>query len=306
MKRFFFILCLIFTNLYFANCCEICGCGVGNTYIGVLPEFGKQIIGVRYRYNSIITHLGVGNVTTYLTSKEFYNTTELWGGFKIAHKWRLLSSIPYNFNHRINGAISNSKSGIGDINNIFYYELLNNKTITSNNQLLVNAIWLGAGIKLPTGKYNSIDKNTVNSNNLFQLGTGSTDFLIAAMYDLRFQNIGININSNYKINTTNYHHYKYGNKLSINGQLYYKFKIGNSISMVPNAGILYETSKKDTDNGEIVDISGGNITMSGIGMETSYKKLALGFNWQSPLNQNLAMTIIKGRDRLMVHLSFSF
>lgn len=304
MRKIILAIFLATTNISIANACDICGCGVGNTYVGVLPEFRKHIIGIRYRYNSIITHVGVGGATTYLTTNEYYNTTELWGGFKLANKWRLLSSVPYSFNSRTNSSSHNAKDGLGDISNTIFYELINNKTATKQNKLLINALWLGAGIKLPTGNYNPIDKNITSSNNLFQLGTGSTDFSIAAMYDLRYQDAGINVNSSYKINTTNKYNYQYGNKFTISSQLYYKFKIANKFSVAPNAGILFENSEQDYDNKEIVDISGGNLTMSSIGAETSYKKIAIGFNWQSPISQNLAMGIIKANDRVMVHLSW--
>jgi len=286
-----------------ANACDICGCGVGNTYVGVLPEFRKHIIGIRYRYNSIITHVGIGGATTYLTTNEYYNTTELWGGFKLANKWRLLTSVPYNFNSKTNSTSTNSKNGMGDINNVLFYELLNKKTSTKQNKLLINALWLGAGIKLPTGTYNPIDKSNTSSNNLFQLGTGSTDFSVAAMYDLRYQDAGLNINTNYKINTANKYNYQYGNKFTLSSQLYYKFKIANKFSVVPNTGIIYETSQKDKDNNETVDVSGGNLTFGSLGVEASYKKIAIGFNWQTPLQQNIALGIIKANDRAMLHLS---
>jgi len=300
MKKIFFL--ILITTSFKAFACDICGCGVGNTYIGILPEFRKHIFGLRYRYSSLITHVGVGGATTYLTTNEYYKTTELWGGFYIGKKLRLLTSIPYNFNERNNQGISNYKNGLGDITTIAYYELLNKKT-TVKNKLLINSLWIGGGLKLPTGQYNPIDKGNTNNNNLFQLGTGSVDFSVNTMYDLRYQDAGINVSANYKINTANKHQYQYGDKFTLSSQLYYKFKIKNKFSVVPNAGMLYEKAQQDLDNKNIVDISGGNLTMGSLGVETAYKKIAFGFNWQTPLNQNLANGIIKANDRIMMHLS---
>ena len=61
--------------------CDICGCGIGNNYIGILPEFNSKIIGVRYRSNNLWTDIGANGAHTYLTPEERYQTTELWGAW---------------------------------------------------------------------------------------------------------------------------------------------------------------------------------------------------------------------------------
>jgi hypothetical protein len=302
MKKIVLLLIATSFTITATKACDICGCGVGNTYIGVLPEFRKHIFGVRYRYSSLVSHVGVGGTVTYLTTNEYYKTTELWGGFYVGKRLRLLTAIPYNFNERNNQGISSFKNGLGDINTTVYYELLNKKK-TYKNKLLIHSLWFGGGIKLPTGQYNPIDKSNTNNNNLFQLGTGSVDFTINSMYDLRYQDAGLNINANYKINTSNKYKYLYGNKLTISSQAYYKFKIANKFSVVPNTGVLYETARQDYDDKTIENISGGNLTMGTLGLETAYKKIAFGINWQTPLNQNVANGIVKANDRVMVHMS---
>jgi hypothetical protein len=72
----------------------------------------------------------------------------------------------------------------------------------------------------------------------------------------------------------------------------------------PNAGIQFEQSKKDIDDKITIDVSGGNLLLGTIGIETAYRKVAIGANWQTPLSQNLAMGFVKARDRLMLHVSF--
>ncbi len=305
MKKNLLLIFLLLNHIPEASACDICGCGVGNAYIGVLPEFKKHMIGIRYRSNAIITNLGVGGSSTYLTNKENYQTAEVWGGIKFTDKLRLIYSIPYNWNSRTNNNITNSKDGIGDIYNTIFYSVLNRKKTNEKKQIIVQSLWIGAGVKLPTGEYNSTDKNTTTSNNLFQLGTGSTDFIISTMYDFRIQDFGININGNYKMNNSNKYNYKYGNKTSISSQLYYKLKIGKTLSVAPNTGILYEYSEKDIDNKEVLNISGGNLLMNSLGIETSYKRMAIGFNWQTPISQNIASAVIRANDKIMVHLSFT-
>ncbi len=161
------------------------------------------------------------------------------------------------------------------------------------------------GVKLPTGKYNPSDKSGVNENtNLFQLGTASTDFTFNAMYDIRLPDAGLNLSFSYKINTINKFDYQYGNKLSANTQAYCKFRIKDKITIAPNTGVQYANAQKDTDRKFAVDISGGNLLLGTIGAETSFSKISIGGNWQSPLSQNLGNGFVKARNRMMVHVSF--
>ncbi|MCH5598191.1 transporter family protein [Niabella ginsengisoli] len=309
MKKYIIILIVIISPLL-SIACDICGCGGGNNYIGILPDFHKHIVGIRYRYNAMLSHVGVGGATSYLTTKERYNITEAWGGWNISDRVRVMAVVPYSFNEKINQGNKQSKDGIGDISLSGFYELLNNRNTISgkndNPKLLVQSLWLGGGVKLATGKYNPSDKaNAGQSTNLFQLGTGSYDFNLNAMYDIRLQDAGINLNSNYKINTANKFDYRYGNKLSLNSQAYYKFRTKSNIMIAPNAGIQYENSKTDMDENINVTVSGGRLLSGTIGLETGIGKFAIGANYQTPLSQNLANGIVKSEDRFMVHIAIA-
>ena len=215
-----------------------------------------------------------------------------------------MAAIPYNFDEQVNQGLTRKKNGLGDISFSGFYQLINSRK-TINSKLLVQSLWLGAGIKLPTGKYNPKDKsNTTESANLFQLGTGSTDFIFNAMYDIRLQDAGINATGSYKINTTNKYGYQYGNKFSMNAQAYYKFRIKEKSVIAPNAGVMFEKGQTDVDNGFVVDISGGKLLMGTVGAETVFNKISVGANFQTPLSQDLANGIIKAKNRAMVHISF--
>ncbi|MER3478856.1 MAG: hypothetical protein C4287_23320 [Leptolyngbya sp. ERB_1_2] len=306
MKKYILILFLTTVLPLLTIACDICGCGVGNSYIGILPDFYKHIFGLRYRYNSMLTHVGVGGNYTYLTTKETYNTVEAWSGWNIGKKFRVMASVPYSFNERTNQGITNSKNGLGDITVSGYYQLLNNIHTVFGNKLLVQSLWIGGGLKMATGKYNPKDKNSTNDNaNLFQLGTGSNDFNISAMYDIRLQDMGINVLSNYKITTVNKYDYQYGNKFNMNAQAYYKFRIKNKLTIAPNAGVQYETAKNDLDNGFKVTVSGGNLLLGTAGIETAFSKLAIGANIQTPFSQSLANGIVKANNRLMLHVAIA-
>lgn len=114
MKKTFLLLFLLLSGK-FAGACDICGCGVGSYYIGLLPDFKQRFAGLRYQYKTMRSHLGPGGSTSYLTTDETYRTAELWGGWNIGKKFRLLGFVPLNFSERSNQGVSKNKTGLGDI-----------------------------------------------------------------------------------------------------------------------------------------------------------------------------------------------
>ncbi len=307
MKKTIFLLVPAILLHITGMACEICGCGIGNNYIGILPEFNKNIFGFRYRYNAMRTHLGVGGASTYLTTADEYRTVEAWGAINLSRNFRLMTSVPYGFDYRSNQAKTTQKNGPGDISVSGFFQLIHSRQTVLSRALLVQSLWIGGGIKLATGKYNPVDKgNTAESANLFQLGTGSTDFNVTAMYDVRLQDLGINLTGSYKINTGNRYEYRYGNKASGSAQIYYKLKTAKRWSVSPNFGILAESGRRDRDRGLPVDVSGGQLLMGTAGVEMIFHSLALGANFQTPLSQRLAKGIVRADNRLMIHMAVSF
>ncbi len=306
MKKVLVILIAVFGyNTVMA--CDICGCGVGSYYVGILPEFSKKIVGVRYRYSSLQSHIGAGGVRTYLTTDEHFHTTEVWGGWTIGKKIRLIGYIPLGFNQKINEEGLTRKTGLGDMGLQGFYRVFDHRKTTESDKMMIHSLWLGAGVKMPTGKYEEpVKNNNEQSLNVFQLGTGSTDFTINGMYDFRLQDAGLNTMASYKINTANNSNYRYGNKFMLSLQGYHKFRILNKITLAPNAGIVYELADKDIDAGYKVGITGGNILLGTVGAEINFNRIAVGGNFQLPLSQHLAGGFAKAGNRSMFHVAFMF
>jgi hypothetical protein len=283
--------------------CDICGCGVGSYYTGILPEFSKNIFGLRYRFNSLHTHLTPNGGTSYLTTLEKFNTIDAWAGITLTPKFRLMGYIPLSINEKINQGNTTKRSGIGDIGIQGFYRLFDDRT-SKGKTFFGHSLWVGAGVKLPTGDYETSQKDgTGQSANTFQLGTGSVDFTLNMMYDLRVQDFGVNATANYKMNTTNKDQYRYGNKLSSTVQGYYKIRVKNKFTIAPNAGVAFETAAKDEDEKLIADATGGNISLLTAGAEFTKGKVAIGGNFQTPMAQELAKGSVKAGDRVMIHIS---
>lgn len=308
MKKILILLICLIAGIRETRACDICGCGVGSYYIGLLPDFKKKFIGVRYQYKTLRSHLGPGGATSYLTTSETYQTAELWGGWNIGKRFRVLGFIPVNFNSRENQGVAMSRAGIGDIAVIGYYQLMDQQHTTGNGKLLVQSLWIGGGVKAPTGKYEPAEhKENEDVPNNFQLGTASTDFTLNAMYDVRLMDFGINANVSYKINTNNKYDYRYGNKFTANLLAYYKIRAAEKVTLAPNAGMLYETAEKDTEAKRFrVDVSGGYSLLATLGLEATMGAVSIGGNFQPAISQQLADSRLKAGNRAMVHVTYLF
>lgn len=304
--KYLYISILFFLLPYTAKACDICGCGAGSNYIGLLPEFQKKVIGLRHRYNSLQTHIGVGGAITHLTTLEKYRITEVWGGWNFHRNWRLMATLPYSYNEKLNQGKKQAQQGLGDMNWMVYHQLFNNRSAV-NEKLLVQSLWLGVGMKMATGKY---ERNTSVSQgsdlNIFQLGTGSNDVLMQMMYDVRYNDWGMNIAGGYKLNTPNRFDYWYGNRMSWSTQLYHKFRLKNQFGFAPNIGLNYERSKKDEDDGLTMMSTGGSLMLGTVGVETNFKRINFGGNYQHPLKQDLGSGMAKVNSRWMVHIAWGF
>ncbi|HWW39161.1 transporter [Pedobacter sp.] len=307
MKKIMIALVLVIMSITATKACDICGCGVGSYYLGILPEYNKRFIGLRYQHKTLRTHLGPFGERTPLTSDETYQSIELWGGWNIGSRFRILAFVPYNFNERESQTGNGIKNSLGDIALMSYYKLLDSKG-SVGNRLLVQSLWVGGGIKVPTGKYEPSERLAVSeSPNNFQLGTASTDFTLNAAYDIRYNDLGLNANVNYKINTENKYEYRYGNKFTGNLLMYYKIRIAKVVTLAPNAGVLYESAQKDVENKKYeVAVSGGYSLSAVGGVEVSLKRLSFGANYQNVRSQNLAGGRVHAGNRLMVHMSVPF
>jgi hypothetical protein len=287
--------------------CDICGCGVGSYYIGILPDFNKRFVGLRYQHKSLTSHLSPGGERSYLTTDEKFHTLEVWGAWNVGKKFRLMYLLPLNGVVKINQGRSNRKMGLGDPAVLAYYNLAQHAKTTNNARRVVQSLWVGGGIKLPVGKYSAADKEqNAQQVNTFQLGTGSIDFSLNTMYDLRIQDAGININSTYKINMPNKQDYVYGNKWSSVLLGYYKLNASKLIRVSPNAGMMYEKSEQDYFKNQVQDASGGSMLLATYGVELTIKQMSVGVNMQHPLTQNLGKGIVRSRSRSMIHLSYGF
>jgi len=302
MKKFILISIVVsFVSTTYA--CDICGCGGSNLYMGTLPDFKSRFIGVRYHYMQFRTQLA-SDPTQF--SHNYYNTIEAWTGWNIGKKWQALAFVPYYYNRQRDDEGTSGKSGLGDITLLGNYQLMHTRKTDERNNTVEQTLWIGAGAKLPTGsfKLDVNDPNTTIADINAQIGTGSTDFLLNAMHNIRINQFGINTSLNYKINTTNRSDYKYGNKLTVSSNTYYRFRFGR-VAIAPNAGIIYENTERNTLSKAKIEFTGGDAISALAGVELTFNKVTIGFNLQKPFSQNYAGGQTSMQFRGMAHVTLS-
>lgn len=305
MKRLTTILLSIFSFFTItSNACEICGCGVGNFYMGLLPNFESKFIGVRYqymRYNTVMKE----DASQY--SKDTYQTAEIWGGWNIGKRWRVMGFVPYQINKQVTDDGNKSNNGLGDIIVLGNFSLLHKYRLKANKKTTEHEWWIGGGIKLPTGYYNvDLESSHANLGDVnAQMGTGSTDFLVNTSYNLRFDKWGVNTTLNYKINTTNNNGYYFGNRFMANSLAYYNIPVKHTV-FAPNAGLLFEDAASNYLHDEKVELTGGHALFAMTGIEMSFNKIGAGVNAQLPMAQNFADHQTECKIRAMAHVSLSF
>lgn len=284
-----------------ANACEICGCGLGSYYIGMMPQFSHKFIGLRYQYRRFHTVMA-DDASQF--SNDYYKTTELWAGWNIGKKWQLIAILPYNFVHQVSDDGVTNNQGIGDIAVMANYKLFDLNS-NRNGRAFAQQLWFGAGIKVPTGKFNvdATDPALVAVANT-QTGSASTDFMLNAMYNVRINKLGINTSASYKINTSNRDKYSFGNKFSAGSMVYYAAKKG-AVGIMPNMGLMFENTASNSLQKVTVAQTGGHLFSASAGLELSYKKLTVGASVQLPLSQNFSNGQTELKSKGMLHVTFS-
>ena len=299
MKKFLLI-CFLAGSINQTFACDICGCSSGNYFIGPFPQFRKHFFGTRYSFRSFHTRLA-NDATQF--SNDFYQTLEFWGGYNISKKWQVLTFIPYNINRQSSDDGIKKNNALGDISIIINYDLLNARKGDKHDNRISQQLWIGGGIKIPTGKF-SVDANDIVPTANNQAGSGSVDFILNAMYTYHINDWGINTNMNYKINRSA-DQFKFGNRFSSSAFVFYSVSKPTT-TFNPNLGVLYENLSSSKLNKFKVDGTDGNALLASAGMEINFAKMAIGFNTQLPVTQNFSNNQTSTRIRGMAHVTFTF
>ena len=276
--------------------CDACGCSANGGSMGFSSMLNNNFIGLRYVYQSYTTKEGVFNNSPWIN--ENFNSVQIWTRIPITERIQLSAIVPYHFNNRELPTGKESISGLGDLTVMGMYTVFQ----THKDSITYSHKWqLGAGIKAPTGSYNTENAGTLNPS--FQLGTGSWDYLLVTEYVIKRNQLGLNTALSYNFKTENQKHYQFGNQLNYGSTIFYLLDM-NKVKLVPQAGIAGEVYAANTQFQQEVIGTKGDILFSKFGLEVGRNKFSLGINTMIPIAQHLTGGNVKANYRLAINLNY--
>ena len=285
-----------------ASACEICGCSSGSAFTGILPQFRRHFIGLRYTYRSFqTTHPTTDGSKLY--SLDRFHTADLWGRFYLHKRVQLFAVVPLNSYSQTESGSTLKATGLGDIQVFVNYALI--QTPDSSKSPWRHVLLAGGGIKAPTGENNAMNRVGERLNQNLQPGSGSWDAIVNAVYTVRYKQWGMNADANAKITTTNNQGFKFGNRIGGSVKFFYWAKYRHW-SFLPQVGILADYGMKDKNAGVKVNESGGLAMLGTIGTDVYYKRYVVGATFQQPLQHTLAAGTIQPFQRYSVNVAFLF
>lgn len=299
---------LTFCALFFAGsqsfACDACGCGAGGNYMGILPQFNSNFIGLRLNSRSFET-LGAPSLlqTESDTRKqERFETMDLWVRFQPGKRWQVYGYLPYQRAEAVHQGEKHSRSGLGDASAMLNYTVLGNADSLLSQ---LKYTWqLSAALKAPTAPASG--HSTAEDSVLgpaFNPGTRSWDYTLGSILTLRKYVWGISTDVFYRVNGQGAKNYTFGNRFNASIRGFY-WKNWGRYTLLPNAGILFEHNGKEVQNGVFVTYSGGSAYFAMLGIENYFKNWSFGCTYQHPIRQELAQGRVKAGPRAQLTLAF--
>lgn len=301
------IICLTFALVIVNSplwACDVCGGAAQGGYMGIYPQFAKNVIGIRYSasyFDHPNTELNLNGSSQ--VSRDDFHTTDLWMRYIINPRFQLLASIPYRKNTRHESERITRISGIGDIQLNGYFVVLN--TADSLGRKVKHTLLTGLGVALPTGHYQERDADLSLLPAAFQIGTGAYRFSPQLNYTLRQKALGFNFEASTFLFAENERGYQFGNQLVLGLQSFYWLNKGD-ISIVPQLGYSLEHFDKDSEFGKERLDTGGSIQFVRVSCDAFYKRLTAQIGAQVPVVSNVGHGIPQAAPRWSVGLGWVF
>lgn len=288
-----------------ASACDVCGCSIGGNYFGILPQFHRHFVGLRWSEQSFQSaHSRSAAEAGRFDSDESFRTVDLLGRFYPFRRVQTLVLVPYHDFRRMEGNTLAHTQGFGDISLMAGYILLD--TGDSLRRKWQHSLTFNGGIKLPTGSHRLTDTEGHLLHPNLQPGSGTTDFMLAATYTLRRGAWGITADALGRFNTANHEDdYRFGNRLSGSVKTFY-WKNAGRFTFLPNIGVFGDAAQANEGDFDFTEGTGGAIALATFGLDVYMGHFSVGFTCQQPFWQNLGDGKVHSRNRWMATVNYIF
>lgn len=290
LGSFFYTPCL--------NACDICGCSIPHSSLGLLTNLYRNHVGISYSNTAFdITALSGGLLT------DRFQRFELNGVYFLNKKLRLHADVSFQNNIRKESALKNSIHGMGDLKAGISYELVNRKLFTDTYKFYLE---FGSQIKIPIGKYNA-SIHDLNFPENFNLTNGAWGLRLNPKCAISTANNGIALNANYTLQSNSKYGYKFGNPFQIQAIYYYEVRIYEKLKLIPFGGYYFEYIGSDHfKNKRKVEGTGGQGHFIDVGMNLNYTNFLLSFSNAFALDQKYSGGTAKLGSKYSVQLTYLF
>ncbi|WP_308991175.1 hypothetical protein QLS71_002155 [Mariniflexile litorale] len=284
--------------------CDLCGCSTsgGSSSFGTLGNV--SFVGVRYMYQNFESKNGIFSNSP--TSKEYFNTYQLWGRLPITEVFSLNAIIPYQDLNRVFEASNERRNGLGDASIIGWYKMTFYKkqaedTEDEEREASGHQLNVGLGVKLPTGAFEESLTNRINPG--FQVGTGSVDAIFSLMHTYSKNQLGVNTTATYYLKTENKNEYQFGNQFSYASNVYYNVPFKKS-ALSPFLGISGDVYNSIKQYNERLADTDGNMVNGTFGSEFKIDKFIVGANYTFPVSQHLFGDNVTSKNKFSLYLNY--
>lgn len=286
--------------------CDLCGCSTssGSSGFGTLDNL--SFVGLRYIYQDYESRDGIFSNSP--TSKEQFNTYQVWARIPVSKKLYFNAILPYQDLYRKFEDRTEHINGLGDITVIGWYQLNFNKSkktdevdYNTNQEASPHKLNVGLGLKLPTGEFENTLTDRINPG--FQVGTGSLDAVFSLMHSYSKNKLGVNTTATYYLKTENKNEYRFGNQFSFSSNMYYNLPLESS-AFSPFIGVSADIYDSIKQFNEVLPDTNGSIVNGAVGTEFMVSKFIVGANYTFPISQDLFGNNVTSKNRVMLYLNY--
>ena len=287
--------------------CDLCGCSTSSGSFGFGTLSNANFIGLRYIYQNFESKNGIFENSP--TSKEAFNTVQLWAQIPVNESFYVTASLPYQDLTRDFNGIKENLNGLGDASvvgwykHVFYKKKAENVIDFDNKKVPSgHSLQFGLGIKLPTGQFEQRLADNINPG--FQVGTGSVDGVFSLGYNYGNDSFGVNTLLSYYLKGENKNDYQFGDQFSYAVNFFTAIP-KEKMNIMPFVGVSGDIYDPITQYGETLSDTDGNILNFSLGSELAIEKFIFGASYTLPISQHLFGDNVESKQRVSVYVNFA-